>query len=160
MLASAQHSSTHERSVEQDDHMDTEIIEIHMPDVLLHRLERLAKLTHRPLETLIVQRLSSTLPPLPDDLAPEWRDALLALESLSDDELQEVAASMMSEGDYERLSKLRDREAEGTLTPEEPAALESMWRDVDLLTLRKAYAAVLLKWRGTELSSPSATRSA
>lgn len=130
--------------------MDTGTIEIHMPDVLLHRLERLAELTHRPLESLIVQRLSSSLPSLPEDLSPKWRDALLALESLADDELQRVAASMMSEIEYGRLSGLRDKDAEGTLTPDEQAKLDGLWQAADLLTLRKAYAAVLLKWRGAE----------
>lgn len=135
--------------------MSSETIEIHIPDVLYHRLERLAALTHRPLESLILQTLSSSLPPLPDDLAPDFQDALLALEALSDDELQQVASSMLPESEYERLSELRAKRGDGGLAADEGCELDSLAHAADLLTLRKAYAAVLLKWREQGLAMPA-----
>jgi hypothetical protein len=39
----------------------------------------------------------------------------------------------------------------GTLEPDERATLERLTQEADLRTLRKAYAAVLLKWRGHRL---------
>lgn len=131
-------------------------ITIHLPDGLYRRLERLASLTQQPLEGLIVKTLSSSLPPLPDDLAPAFRDALLALEALSDDELRQVADATMPEASYERLAALRDERCERPLTSDEQAELDSLSQDVDTLVLRKAYAAVLLTWRGQRLSSPAA----
>ena len=136
--------------------MAVDAITIHLPDGLYRRLERLASLTQQPLEGLIVKTLSSSLPPLPDDLAPAFRDALLALEALSDDELRQVADATMPEAAYERLSALRDERRERPLISNEQAELDRLSQDADTLVLRKAYAAVLLTWRGQRLSSPAA----
>ena len=136
--------------------MAVDAITIHLPDGLYRRLERLASLTQQPLEGLIVKTLSSSLPPLPDDLAPAFRDALLALESLPDDELQQIADATMPEVAYERLSALRDERRERPLISNEQAELDRLSQDADTLVLRKAYAAVLLTWRGQRLSSPAA----
>ena len=133
--------------------MAVDAITIHLPDGLYRRLERLASLTRQPLEGLIVKTLSSSLPPLPDDLAPAFRDALLALESLPDDELRQIADATMPEVAYERLSALRDERREHPLASNEQAKLDSLSQDADTLVLRKAYAAVLLTWRGQRLSS-------
>ena len=136
--------------------MAVDAITIHLPDGLYRRLERLASLTRQPLEGLIVKTLSSSLPPLPDDLAPAFRDALLALESLPDDELRQIADATMPEVAYERLSALRDERRERPLISNEQAELDRLSQDADTLVLRKAYAAVLLTWRGQRLSSPAA----
>ena len=101
-------------------------ITIHLPDNLYRRLERLALLTSQPLERLIVKTLSSSLPPLPDDLAPALRDALLALESLSDDELQQVAQATMPNIQYERLMTLRETQRERPLTADEQEGLDQL----------------------------------
>ena len=135
--------------------MALDSITIHLPDDLHRRLERLASLTHQPLEGLIVKTLSSSLPPLPDDLAPALRDALMALESLSDDELQQVADARMPDAQYERFATLRDERRQRSLTPDEQTELDRLTQDADTLVLKKAYAAVLLKWRGQTLPSPA-----
>ncbi len=129
-------------------------ITIHLPDGLYRRLERLASLTSQPLERLIVMTLSSSLPPLPDDLTPALRNALLALESLSDDELQQVAQATIPNIEYERLTTLRDVQRERSLTTDEQTDLDQLMQDADILVLKKAYAAVLLKWRGRDLPPP------
>lgn len=128
--------------------MATETIEIHMPEALYRRLERLAALTKRPLESVILQTLSSGIPPLPDDLPSNTRDALIAPEGLGDDELAQVTRSTLPDDRYERLSELRAKRHEGALAEDEQAELDHLLQEADLLTLRKAYAAVLLKWRG------------
>ena len=137
--------------------MAVDAITIHLPDGLYRRLERLASLTQQPLEGLIVKTLSSSLPPLPDGLSPAFRDALLALETLSDDKLQRVADAAMPEAAYERLAALRDERRERPLTADEQAELDRLTQDADTLVLKKAYAAVLLKWRGHRLHSSSIT---
>ena len=134
--------------------MTTDTVAIQVPQSLYHRLERLAQLTRRPLESLIVQALSSNLPPLPDDLPAAQRDALVALAGLSDDELWAVTRSAMPQRDQERFAALRDQRRAGTLPPAEQAALDQLAQAADLLTLRKAYAAVLLRWRGHQLPTP------
>ena len=129
-------------------------ITIHLPDGLYHRLERLASLTQQPLEGLIVKTLSSSLPPLPDDLAPALRDALMALETLSDDELQQVVnASMPASGSMSILPRSVKSGANGPSHRDEQTELDTLMQDADMLALKKAYAAVLLKWRGQPLPS-------
>lgn len=131
--------------------MTTETVTIQVPEILYRRLERLAALTHRPVESLVVQTLSSSIPPLPDDLPAPTRDALTALEDLSDDELWQLVRGTFPETEYKQLAALREQRRAGTITPEAQATLERLSQEADLLTLRKAYAAVLLKWRGHRL---------
>lgn len=129
--------------------MATDTVTLRLPDDLYRRIERLASLTGSPMEGIIVRMLASSLPPLPDDLPPATRDALLQLEQLSDDDLSAVETTAISSGDYARLTKLRERRADGVISPEEQAELERLTQAADTLTLQKAYAAVLLKWRET-----------
>ncbi len=136
--------------------MSTDTITIHLPGGLYRRLARLADLTKQPLEGLIVQTLSSSLPPLPDDLPPATRDALQALEALSDDELWQRARATFPEEQYARLTALRERRRDGALPTDEQAELDQLLEAADLLTLQKAYGAVLLKWRGYRLPPVSA----
>jgi hypothetical protein len=136
--------------------METDTISLQLPDNLRRHLKRLAALTHQPLDGLIVRTLSASLPPLPDDLAPEARDALQALEALGDVELCAVTRATLFEEQYARVTALRERCRAGTITPEEEAELGRLLDAADLLTLRKAYATVFLKWRGQRLPPVSA----
>lgn len=124
--------------------MDQDQASVHLPASLRIRLERLATLTSQSLEGLIVKTLSSNLPPLPDDFPAADREALRALESLNDDDLWNVTNAALSKSDYARVTALRERRREGTLTAGERAELDELLRAADLLTLKKAYAAVLL----------------
>jgi hypothetical protein len=131
--------------------MSDQTLAIHMPELLYRRLSRLAELTHRPLESLVVQTLSANVPPLPEDLAEPEREALLALETLDDTTLWQVARSMIAPTQHERLSELLERQRDSALTPDEMTELADLRRAADLLMLRKAYAYVLLKWRGRRI---------
>jgi hypothetical protein len=137
----------------RDERHDRETIPIQVPEALYRRLERLAALTRRPVESLVVQTPSSSIPPLPDDLSAPARDALTALEGFSDDELWQVVRSTFPEAQHEQFAELREQRRAGTITPDQQTALDSLSQEADLLTLRKAYAAVLLKWRGHRLLS-------
>jgi hypothetical protein len=137
--------------------MDT--IAIQVPQTLYHRLERLAALSGRPIESLVVQTLSSTIPPLPDDLPPHIRDQLIALEALSDDELWQVMHSTFPADQYEQFAELREKRRAGSITEAEQALLDQLSQAADLVSLCKAYSAVLLKWRGHKLPSLAALES-
>ena len=131
--------------------MAIDTITLHLPEGLHQRLERLAELTGQPLESLILQTLASSIPPLPDDLAPHTRAALRALETSSNDELRQLSQSMIPDEDYERVVKLREQRRDGAISPDEMIELDRLLQTADLLTLKKAYAAMLLKWRGQRL---------
>ncbi|MBC8448447.1 MAG: hypothetical protein H8D78_11920 [Chloroflexi bacterium] len=131
--------------------MTVQTIAIQMPPPLYRRLERLAELTRRPLESVVVQTLDSNIPPLPDDLPAKMRGDLLALEVLNDDALWRVARSAVSPEQQEQIGFLLEKNRLGTITKPERATLAQLRREADQLMLRKAYAYVLLKWRGYRL---------
>jgi predicted transcriptional regulator len=109
----------------------SQTISINVPDQLLERLYHLAKATDRPVEELVVSTLAESMPRPPTALPTEIRDELLALESFSDKELMEVAQE--------------------TLSPEAVPPSYTPGDVADRLALRRAYALVLLKWRGRPL---------
>ena len=106
-------------------------LSINVPDQLLDRLRRLAGASDRPVEELVVSALDESVPRPPPSLPQEMLEELSLLETLSDRELVKVAQS--------------------TLKAEEVPALYQPGDVTDRLALRKAYALVLLKWRGCEL---------
>jgi hypothetical protein len=130
-----------------------ETVAVHVPQTLYHRLERLAELTQRPVESLVVQTLASSIPPLPEDLPDVMRAALIALETLGNDELWRVFNSRFSDDQAEQFRILRDKKQSGTITEPEYDVLDDLAQQADRLMLRKAYAGVLLKWRGYHLPS-------
>lgn len=106
-----------------------------------------------------MQTLSSNLPPLPEDLSPAIRDALQALERLDDTDLLQLTYAQLPSDQYEQLTMLREQRRERALTPGEEATLNHLLEATDLLTLEKAYAAVLLEWRASPTSfSPDIIR--
>lgn len=131
--------------------MTAETIAIQVPQPIYDRLERFAKLTSRPVESLVLQALSTSLPLLPEDLHPAQREALIALEELDDERLWQVERATFPADAYERFAELRDKQRADSLTAAEEAELLRLSDRADLLMLQKAYAAVLLRWRGQEL---------
>ena len=140
--------------------MTAEMVTIQVSQTLYDRLERLARLTRRPVESLIAQTLSTSLPLLPDDLPADQREALLVLESLDDEQLWQIEGATFPDTEYQRFAELREKSRGSGLTPPEQDTLNRLTTASDLLALRKAYAAVLLKWRGHRLPSLAALESA
>jgi hypothetical protein len=109
----------------------SQTLSINVPDQLLDRLYRLASASDRPVEELVVSTLDESVPRPPPNLPQEISDELSVLETLSNQDLVEVARS--------------------TLKAEEVPFLYQPGDVTDRLALRKAYALVLLKWRGCAL---------
>ena len=133
--------------------MTVQTVTVQMPQTLYQRLERLAKLTRRPLEKLVVQTLEAGAPPLPDDLPEATRGMLMALENLDDAALWQVARSVVDPEQWEQHCSLLEKNQQGALTDAERTHLTYLRQEADALMLRKAYAWVLLKWRGYHLPS-------
>lgn len=140
-------------SGERGQRMNT--VAVQVPELLYRRLERLATLTKRPLENVLAQTLSTGLPLLPDDLPATAQAALVQLEALSDGELQQVVRERLSVADGEQFEQLRAQRRAGQLTVAEAQRLRDLTEYADLLMLRKAYAGVLLKWRGQPVPAPA-----
>ena len=131
--------------------MSEPTVAIQLPHLLYQRLQRLAELTHRPLESLVLQALDAHIPPLLEDMPEHIRKDLAALEKLEDEALRHVAQSEWSTEQRARYSALVEKERTHTLTPAEQSALEGLYHEANCHMLRKAYANALLKWRGHQL---------
>lgn len=131
--------------------MTNQTVAIHIPESLYQRLERLATLTNHSLEQVVVQTLAASVPPLPDDVPDSMREGLIALEALDDAALWQVAHAMIRPEQQEAFFQLREQRQAGTITDDGRATLAQLQQDADQLMLRKAYAYVLLKWRGHRL---------
>jgi hypothetical protein len=126
-------------------------VAVNLPESLYRRLERLAEPMGRPVESLVVQALADSLPPLPDDLPVEVREALVSLETLDDERLWQMVRAMATPAQQERLIELQEKHRQSVATPAEEDERARLSQAADLVMLRKAYAAVLLKWRGHQL---------
>ncbi len=126
----------------------TPTIAIELPQLLYQRLQRLAELTRRPLEKLVVQTLEANVPSLPENLSPSIRQTLLDLELLDDDALWQVAYSTIAPTQHQKYSRLLEKNRLKTLSHTEQMTLERLYQEAQCHTIRKGYAFVLLKWRG------------
>jgi predicted DNA-binding protein len=126
-------------------------VAIHLPHPLYQRLQRLAELTQRPLESLVLQALDAHIPPLLEDMPEHIRTDLAALEKLEDEAVRHVAQGGWSSEQSARYTALLEKERAGTLTSVEQGTLEGLYQEANCHMLRKAYANALLKWRGHQL---------
>lgn len=133
--------------------MSSGMIHVAVPQMLYQRLERLAQLSGRSLESLVAQTLTASIPPIPDDLPIQSREALQSLEQSSDDELWSTLSQKASEISVDQWEQLRARERSGIISTQELTLLNQLRENADLLTLKKAYAAIILKWRGYRIPS-------
>ena len=124
-----------------------ETITLTLPDSVLQPVKRTAEAVQQPIEELLVSALESSLPPLqglPDEVITD----LTALETLDNDALWQVMKETVSPETQAGLSDLLERDS---LTSAEQERLTSLQQEADLVMLRKARAAVLLRFRGKRL---------
>lgn len=127
------------------------MISLELPQPLYRRLQRLAELTHRPLEKLVIQALDTNVPPLLDELPVDIQQDLTDLEQLLDNELWQVAQSPIIGTQQQEYSRLLNKQRAAKLTTREAKRLEELYQQANRHMLRKAYANALLKWRGHAL---------
>lgn len=142
----------------------SQTITLTLPDNFFQPAQRTAQATNQPIEEVLLHALQASLPSLeglPDDL----RENLTALEMLDDPSLRQVLGERVPATLQRVLSNLLDRRQSVALTDAQQQQLAALQRQADLIMLRKARAAVLLRFRGkriptlTELdqfSAPSA----
>ncbi|MBI3362218.1 MAG: hypothetical protein HY023_14030 [Chloroflexi bacterium] len=126
----------------------SQTVVLQLPEEMLQRYRRGARVARKGLEDFLIERLEEASPPLADDLPSPLREELKALESLDDQALWEVARSILSPAQQRRYSRLLKKNSEGTFTAREREALRELGDEARRLTLRKAHAYMLLKWRG------------
>ena len=129
-------------------------ITLQLPGETLQRYQRGAAVARKALEEFLVERLVEAVPPLADDLPSPLHEELKALEGLDDKALWKVAQSQLSPARQRLYSRLLRKNSQGTITAREKEKLHAIGEEARRLTLKKAHACMLLKWRGHSIPSP------
>jgi hypothetical protein len=125
-------------------------VTLELPQTIYLPAKRMAEVTNRSLEDLLVRALEASLPPL-DGLPSELAEDLVELESLDNESLRQVMVSKVPTAQQRELDRLLRKNQAGTLTEQERQKLDRLQREADRVMLRKARAAVLLRFRGHRL---------
>ena len=130
-----------------------ESVTVRLPTETLRRFRRGAGAARKPLEEFLADRLMDAVPSLPEKVSPALRKELDALEQMDETALLEVAESRLPLGRQRLYNLLLAKNAAGTATDAERKKLEVLGDDARQLTLKKAHAYLLLKWRGHAIPS-------
>ena len=130
-----------------------ESVTVQLPQEALQRFRRGAGAAGKPLEEFLADRLMDAVPPLPGDIPPSLCEELDALEQLDESALREVAESRLPAGRQRLYSGLLTKNSAGTITAGERRKLDALGEEARRLTLKKARAYLLLKWRGYVIPS-------
>jgi hypothetical protein len=122
-------------------------ITLTLPDNVLQPMQRVAQATKQSVEELLVTALQAALPTL-EGLPPDVMQHLVALESLDGQVLWRVMLETVPLDQQHQLHNLLSRNRAGMLTESEHEQLPVLQQQADLVMLRKACAAVLLRFRG------------
>jgi len=134
--------------------MTTETVMLQVPENLYRRFEKTANAMQRSLEDIMLQTLKVGGPPTWDDAPPEYQADLAALDQLDDDALWAIARSRKPAAELVRYDELLEHNQDGKLTAAERLELQTLRIESDRFMLRKAHAAVLLRWRGHQVPAP------
>ncbi len=131
--------------------MPGQTVTLELPEPLWEWAQRTATVTQRPVEKVLVDSLSATIPPPLDDIPDEFRNELALLETKNDDDLWTITRSSLSPKTLRQYDELLDKNSKGTLTTQEKRKLEKLRKDAERIMLKRARAFVLLQWRGYRL---------
>jgi hypothetical protein len=125
-------------------------VTLKIPDEVYQRLALNAQATERSIEDILAHVLKVGSPPEWSDVPVEFQVDLQGLDALDDRALQQFASAQKAESELEleRYDELLELNANGNLSPAEQAELQVLRKAAECFMLRKAQAAVLLRWRG------------
>ncbi|MEW5987093.1 MAG: hypothetical protein AB1791_10705 [Chloroflexota bacterium] len=126
----------------------TQVITLELPDETAQRYRRSANAARKKLEEFLIERLAEAAPPLVDSLPTPLSEELKALEELDNEALWKVARSQLSRAKQRQYETLLERNRQGNIMVEEKETLHELGEEARRLTLKKAHAYMLLKWRG------------
>lgn len=130
-------------------------VTIKLPNDIYEQLKRTAELTSQPLDTVIAQSLSHSLSPLLEEIPQKYQPDVFPLLEMNDQSLEREVESTFPADAWTEYETLLQRKRERPLTESEQTRLNELRYQADLLTFRKAYAAVLLKRRGHRIPTAS-----
>ncbi len=128
-----------------------------LPDELYESIRRNAQATNQPLETLLLGTLRVSLPSL-EGMSADTAAELVRLEALDDDALRAIVHEQVGEPDQDEIEELLERNRNGALSDVEHERLKALLHTTDRTMLRKARAAVLLRFRGRQVPTVAELR--
>ena len=128
--------------------MLVETVTLQLPENIYRRLANNAQATKRPLEDVILHALTIGGPPTWEDVPAEFQAELAEMDRLDDEVLWKIVRSRKTEQEMADYDELLEKNKSGRLSNTEKLELAELRNQADLFTLRKAHAAVLLRWRG------------
>lgn len=128
----------------------SQTVTLELPEGFFKPLQRTAEATKQPIEKLLLNALQISLPSL-EGLPDDFIENLTSLENLSSEELGRVLKEKVSTKTQAKISGLLEKSKEKSLKNAESKTLENLQKQADLTMLRKARAAVLLRFRGQRL---------
>lgn len=131
--------------------MTVQNITLPLPEHLYLRFEQIAQATQQSMTDVLLHAVEVGSPPRWDNVPAEFQTDLAALDRLDDKALWQIARSQQSDNEMDRYETLLHKNANETLIPAEKDELNHLRQKADLLMLRKAHAAALLRWRGYQL---------
>ena len=127
--------------------MTLQSVTLHLPEPVYQRAKHAADVLQQPVEDLIIDTLTSTLPVL-DDVPTEMVSEIAAMAHLSEEALQGLATSTLRPERQSLLSELLDQQGQGELKETEQRELAALMAEYGRLMLRRAKAVALLLARG------------
>jgi hypothetical protein len=134
--------------------MSQPALTLKLPEDIYERVRRTAKGMKLPVEQALVAIVRAATPSL-EEVPPEYRKALEALEDLDDEDLQHAAEGRLARAKQLRLESLLAKNKQAELTKRERQVLTALNSEADRLTLRRAYASLLLMYRGLRILRPT-----
>jgi hypothetical protein len=121
---------------------------VKLSDVLYQQLQRTAAISNQSVDAVIEEGLSQILPPLLDEIPEEYQADVYPLLKMGADQLQAEATQVFPADQWTEYENLLNEKRARSLTAQEATRLRELRRLADLITLRRAYAVVLLKRQG------------
>jgi hypothetical protein len=134
--------------------MTNDTLTIRLPREAARRLERVAEIAGRSVEEVAEEALLSALPALLDGVPGRLRSELRAMESGTEEALRAELETEMAPAAIARYDTLLAANAAGDLDGPAQQELRALRDEADRLMFRRAYAALILKWRGHRLPDP------
>lgn len=134
-------------------------VTLQLPDETLQRYEQGAAAARKELADFMAERLKELAPPSTEDLPPPLSHELDAMEELDDEALWEIAQTQLSPDRQQGYDRLLVKQSRTALTPDEEKELQELGEEARRLTLKRAHAYMLLKWRGHDIPSLEALQS-
>lgn len=134
----------------------SQTVVLDLPEETLARYRKGAEAARKPLEEFLVDRLKETAPPYTAVTAVREVERLDEFNELSDEALWEITRQHLTSTQQNKYELLLEKSSTAKLTSREQKAMTDLGNRARQLTLRKAHAYMILKWRGYEVPMPDA----